>query len=399
MESSVPETPRMHARPLTRRTFIKTAALSATALPIAGPAISSLAQGKASSGNPLPRWRGFNLTDFNSPTPSSLSSRGGTKEDELKWMRDWGFDFIRLPMAYPRYVEFDRSRHITPEEVCKLNEKEVDQIEAFVRKAQALGLHVSINLHRAPGYCINAGFYEPFDLWKSKEAQEAFCFHWRMWGKRFRDVPSARISFDLLNEPALRSDMNDQHATNSAIPGDLYRTVAKAARDAIRASNPGHIVIADGNRVGNLVTPELNDLNIGQSCRGYFPGQISHYKAPWANKDPEKCPTPVWPGSMNGEKFDRARLETYYKPWIELAKTGVSVHCGECGCWNKTPHQVFLAWFGDVLDILTENGIGYALWNFRGDFGILDSRRADVEYQDWHGHKLDAKLLELLKNH
>ena len=58
-----------------------------------------------------------------------------------------------------------------------------------------------------------------------------------------------------------------------------------------------------------------------------------------------------------------------------------------------------LAWLGDVLDILTENGIGYALWNFRGDFGILDSGRTDMVYGDWHGHKLDAKLLDLLKAH
>ncbi len=41
-----------------------------------------------------------------------------------------------------------------------------------------------------------------------------------------------------------------------------------------------------------------------------------------------------------------------------------------------------------MLDILTANRIGYALWNFRGDFGILDSRREEVEYQDWYGHKL-----------
>ena len=52
-----------------------------------------------------------------------------------------------------------------------------------------------------------------------------------------------------------------------------------------------------------------------------------------------------------------------------------------------------------MLDILTANQIGYALWNFRGDFGILDSRREDVDYQDWHGHKLDGKLLALLKAH
>jgi len=314
-------------------------------------------------------------------------------------MVDWGFDFVRLPLAYPRYVEYDRTSHIRPAEVCKINEQEVDRIEAFVRKAQDQGLHVSLNLHRAPGYCINAGFYEPYDLWKSKEAQEAFVFHWAMWAKRFESVPASKISFDLLNEPALRSDMNDQHATKSPIPGDLYRTVAKGAVEAIRAANPGHLVIADGNRVGNLVTPELKDLNIAQSCRGYFPGYISHYKAPWANKDPERCPTPVWPGTMNGEPFGKARLETYYQPWVELAKAGVGVHCGECGCWNKTPHEVFLAWFEDVLDILTASDIGYALWNFRGDFGILDSRREDVDYQDWRGHKLDGKLLELLKRH
>ena len=43
--------------------------------------------------------------------------------------------------------------------------------------------------------------------------------------------------------------------------------------------------------------------------------------------------------------------------------------------------------------------IGYALWNFRGDFGVLDSNRADVDYKDWYGHKLDQKLLDLLKKY
>jgi len=202
-----------------------------------------------------------------------------------------------------------------------------------------------------------------------------------------------------LNEPALRSDMNDQHATSSAIPGELYHSVAKGATDVIRAVTPDRIIIADGNKIGNQVTPELKDLDIAQGCRGYFPSSISHYKAPWANKDPERCPTPVWPGTMNGEKFDKTRLETFYKPWIELTTSGIGVHCGECGCWNKTPHDVFLAWFQDVLDILTTNKIGYALWNFKGDFGILNSGRQDVAYQDWYGNKLDKGLLELLKKH
>ena len=85
-------------------------------------------------------------------------------------------------------------------------------------------------------------------------------------------------------------------------------------------------------------------------------------------------------------------LEGYYQPWIELMKSGVGVHCGECGCWNKTPHDVFLAWFNDVTDILSSNKIGF------GSFGILDSGRTDVAYEDWKSYKLDRKLLTLIQS-
>ena len=383
----------MNPHEITRRAFIRNTATAVAAIGAADCA-RALGESKAADANPLPRWRGFNLTDFTSPNPGN---RHGTTDDELKWIVDWGFDFIRLPIAYPRYLQFDRARDVTAQEVYKFDDQEVGRIESFARKAMKAGLHVCLNLHRAPGYCINAGFHEPYDLWKSPEAQKAFFFHWGMWAKRFKDVERAKISFDLLNEPAMRADLDDQHSPSTAVPGDVYRAVAKGAADAIRAANPERIIIADGNRVGYQVTPELKELGVAQSCRGYQPHYISHYKAPWANKDPEKCPEPTWPGAANGAKFDRAGLERFYQPWIELAKSGVGVHCGECGCWNKTPHAVFLAWFGDVLDILTAGKIGYALWNFRGDFGILDSGRKDVDYQDWHGHKLDAKLLELLK--
>lgn len=89
-------------------------------------------------------------------------------------MRDWGFDFVRLPMAYPSYLDFDRSRNIRPEEVYKIDEQVADKIGDLVTRANGYGLHVSLNLHRAPGYCINAGFHEPYNLWKDEEAQKAF---------------------------------------------------------------------------------------------------------------------------------------------------------------------------------------------------------------------------------
>jgi len=233
-------------------------------------------------------------------------------------------------------------------------------------------------------------------LWTDPEALEAFCFHWNMWAKQYKNVSAKKISFDLLNEPSMRSDMNDQLSQRRAVPGNLYRKLAQAAAEAIRKENKNHLIIADGNDVGNKVIPEITDLNIGQSCRGYNPGIISHYKAPWAFKNTENIPEPKWPGQVGNQYLSRAMLETQYQPWIDLVKQGVGVHCGECGAWNKTPHNVFLAWFTDVLDVLSSNNIGFALWEFIGDFGILDSRRTDVAYEDWYGHKLDRKLLNLL---
>ena len=125
---------------------------------------------------------------------------------------------------------------------------------------------------------------------------------------------------------------------------------------------------------------------------------ISHYKAPWVGG--ENFPTPQWPGGDHfGQVWDRARLEAHYATWAQLMAQGVGVHCGEGGCFKETPHAVFLAWFRDVLEILTGYGIGYSLWNFRGAFGVLDSGRKDVVYKDWHGHALDEQLLKLLQRY
>ncbi len=387
-------------KPINRRTFIKTAAVGAALLGTDALSISSI-QSEAHS-NPLPRWRGFNFLNFFTPNQHVSNAKQMEETRQyFQWMADWGFDFVRIPIAYPSYISYDPQigRHITPEETLLFREEAIEAIEKVVYMAHKYKLHVSLNLHRAPGFCINAGFHEPFNLWKDEEAQKAFYTHWEMWAKRFKQVSKELLSFDLVNEPCYKEDMNDQFSPSSPIPGEIYRKVAKGCLDVIHKQTPDRLVVADGNHVGALVVPELMDLPIAQSCRGYHPHYISHYRANWVWKNPDDAPLPVWPGVIDGINFSKKTLEDVFQPWIDLAKQGVGVHCGECGCFNETPHPVFLAWFEDMLSILTPHGIGWGLWEFSGSFGVLNSGRKDIEYEDWYGHKLDRKLLRLLQKY
>ena len=86
-------------------------------------------------------------------------------------------------------------------------------------------------------------------------------------------------------------------------------------------------------------------------------------------------------------------------PWEAEVKDGRFVVVGEFGAYKHTPHNVTLAWMEDYLKIWKMAGMGWALRDFRGPYGIIDSDREDVEYEDFKGFRLDRKMLELLKKY
>ncbi len=321
----------------------------------------------------LPRWRGFNLLE-------KFVKRGENnppfEEQDFALMREWGFDFARLPMSYQCWVE--------PGDWLKLREEQLKHIDQAVEWGAQYHVHINLNLHRAPGYCVNPP-KEPLDLWTDDKALEAAAFHWAHFAKRYRGIGNERVSFDLLNEPA-------------DIKAATYARVVRRLVEAIRAEDPQRLIIADGLRWGRDPVHELVELGIAQSTRGYDPFQLTHYRASWASGS-DKWPEPTWPDTRPGadlpdkEALRRKRIQ----PWKELEKKGVGVHVGEWGVFNKTPHAVALRWMRDCLDLWKEAGWGWALWNFRGSFGVLDSQRSDVAYEDFRGHKLDRKMLELLR--
>jgi len=334
---------------------------------------SAEAKEKTVSAARLPRWRGFNLLE-------KFTERGNApfRESDFEWMAEWGFDFVRLPLSYRCWNDGTDWRQLK-EPVLK----EIDQAVEFGRQH---GIHVNINFHRGPGYCVNPP-KEPLDLWSDPKALEACAYHWAHFAKRYQGISNSRLSFDLLNEPAGPDE-------------PTYARIVKALVEAIRAEDPNRLIIADGLRWGRDPVPSLVNLGVGQSTRGYDPMRISHYQASWVGGS-NQWPVPTWPLRVSDkELWDKARLKAdRIEPWKKLEQMGAGVHVGEWGAFSKTPHPVALAWMRDCLELWREAGWGWALWNFRGSFGILDSGRADVEYENFRNRKLDRKMLELIRTH
>jgi len=325
----------------------------------------------------LPRWRGFNVHNM-----YATEGYEPFREDDFLWIADWGFDYVRINVAYTLVV-----KDADPYQPDERGLAEVDRAIALARRH---GLHVCLDMHVAPGYAYYPDEHKDAqNLWKDEEAQKGFCFLWQTYAKRYQTIFSSELSFNLINEPAIEvGKMTRQE----------HEHVIRLATAAVREISPDRLMIADGLEWASEPCPELADLGIAQSGHFYAPHLLTHYRAQWGGPEVMRSPEPQWPGlMMDGRRWDRAALEENLRPWFELAGRGIGVHFNEGGVYNKTPHAVALAWLRDTLELLKAHNIGFALWNFRGPFGILDSRRADVEYEDFQGHKLDRKMLELLQ--
>ncbi|HEY0734093.1 MAG TPA: cellulase family glycosylhydrolase [Herpetosiphonaceae bacterium] len=301
-------------------------------------------------------------------------------ERALDFMAATGFNFVRVPSDYRFWTkDFD---YFHPDESV------FAYFDRYLDACRDRGLQMSLNLHRGPGYCINRNDLERHNLWLDPVAQDAFVFTWENFARRYQGVSSDHLSFDLLNEPPGIEQYGMTRENHAAL---IRRTVA-----AIRAIDPQREIVIDGLGGGNIAMPELADLGVIHSGRGYQPMPVSHHQAEWWDGH-QQAPDPIYPGLVwYGHTWNRDTLRAFYQPWREVEAAGARVHIGEFGCYNKTPNDVALRWFADLFSVFKEFGWGYALWNFAGDFGIVEHGRPGARYEQLHGYNVDRDLLDLL---
>ncbi len=296
-------------------------------------------------------------------------------ERALDFMVDQGLDFVRLPTDYRFWT--------TGADYLHPDERMWAHLDGYLEACRSRSIHFCLNLHRAPGYCINRIEEEPHRLWHDGEARDGFVGQWEMLARRYEGIPSEALSFDLVNEP---NGTDEERPAHEAV---IRRTV-----DAIRAIDPQREIVIDGWKAGGGALPELADLDVIHSTRGYHPGRLTHHRASWTALA-DATETPTWPMDLDGQRCDRDALRQFYQPWLDVEGQGRTIHVGEFGCYNRTPNDVALAWYADVLSLFGQFGWGYSLWNFAGPFGIVEHGREGAQYETIGGLKVDRALLEL----
>jgi len=414
---------------ISRRAWLKSLGLAAMGAALPGGAANTVFNqartgwGAGSSGAARnPGWYGFNLLEYFSTDPDWMKyfpyrNDGMFLEDDFRWIRDWGFNWVRLPMDYRFWTD--------PNDLFSIREEKVLPIDRALRLGEKYGIHVNVCLHRAPGYCILdrldealTGIHvtrEKTSLFTDDKTRDAFVYQWTYFADRYKGMSNDKLSFNLVNEPLVpptAEEMAELKKAGKSKPEDLassevmqrhgqdYVRVARAAIEGIRKHDLERLVITDGLRGATAVISGLVDTHLFESCHTYIPVQLTHYQCEWARGLLTGSePSPTWPlkDAAGTIVADRAMLTRTFKPWGELAAQGIPIHFGEMGCYKHTPPQVVLAWFNDTLNVLGGLHTGWALWNFRGPFGVLDTQRPGTKYQTWHGHQLDRPLLSLLQ--
>lgn len=359
----------------------------------------------------IPRWRGFNLIDLFSTSVRWKEffpiSDGLISEEDFAMIRDLGFNFVRLPVSY-LFVGKGAFGRVPDENRMWL-------IDRAIEFGQKHDVHVMLNVHRAPGFCVLAGsqfdFPEKDNLFTDDAPLVQYIDWWTMFAERYRDVPPSALSFDLLNEPFNIDD-------------ETYDRIFVPVIEAIHAISPERWIHAEGSfsahgsfdANGAIDTVSLRPPtktvvsmpNVISSFHLYHPLGLTRYNCPWSAVPDLEPPTwPYKPALLPGAEprkltgdeaklWDKETMRELLAPYIEIVEAGHPVHVGEMGVWPGIDHDVYLAYTKDIVALLNEYGIGYALWTFRGPFGVMDNGFSDVHYEDFGSHQLDRKLADAL---
>jgi len=317
--------------------------------------------------------RGINMSHWFSQNAADYSAHHTDTEttlDDIAVIAKLGFDNVRLSVDATPLEQYPRGAD-------GLNDEFMTRLDRALDSVLANGMAVQVDLHPEDPYKQG--------LRSGNGSIDRLVELWRKLAAHYANRDPERVFFEIMNEPG---------------ENDSYRWAGIQARvaAAIREVAPHHTIIATGPNYSDIVDlltqHPLPDGNVIYNFHFYDPHEFTHQGASWGAPFwiyERGIPYPPTESSMAElvkqvpDPADRFRLENYWLDhWDahrirllidEAADWGRANHvpliCNEFGVYREVVAPASrLAWLRDVRVALEADGIGWAMWDYHGGFGV-----------------------------
>lgn len=284
-----------------------------------------------------------------------------------------GFDHLRIPVDEEQLFD----------EAGRPIEEAFGLLDAALDWCAEHELRAIVDLHILRSHHFNE---REKPLWTEPAAQERFLGLWRQLSARLARRPVGQVAYELMNEPVADD------------PADWNRLAGRAV-EVVREREPRRTLVIGSNMWQSASTFDRlrlpdGDRNVLPSFHFYTPMPLTHYGAGWTKVGEYRGPV-RYPGEVVAEAdlaglpadlvgaigrgdrhFDRSVLEERIAKPIALARaTSLPLYCGEWGALPSLPRADRLRWYADFRGVLEKYGIGWATWDWKGGFGVVDRER------------------------
>lgn len=300
-------------------------------------------------------------------------------EEDIKVIKSWGLDHVRLPLDYNVVQNEDGS-------FIESGFKHVDDCLAWCKKH---GLKIVLDLHKTCGFIFDDAEYCSF--FTDEKLQKMFKDLWMEFTRRYGKEEI--MAFELLNE------------VTELRMAETWNRISTETIKMIHEVVPEKTIIIGGiynsSIFGLTLLPKPVDDNVVYTFHCYDPMVFTHQNAGWVAKMPKgystkyKLPTSTLrKESFNifGNDFDGqfAALgdeiisadffRNDFKTALAVSKKyNVPLYCGEYGVIDQADRESTLAWYRDIHEALAENNIVRTAWSYKEmDFGIVDALNDDI---------------------
>lgn len=305
---------------------------------------------------------------------------------DLNQIHALGLDYVRLPVD-PAPIMRNGVR-------VEGSERVLAQLDKSIESILAVGLSVDIAVFP------NGELKQKL---QTQRGVDDFISLWRFLAAHFAKSDPDHVFLEILNEPEVQ---------------DVYRWSGIQGRvvNAIRGADPRHTIIATAGRwsgLDDLLQLEpVSDNNTIYNFHFYEPYQFTHQGATWGSSEwlyYKDIPYPATYESMQAQlsqvpdEIARYQLflyanggwsqETFQRKLAFAAEWGrarhVPVICNEFGAYrDRAPADSRARWITDVRTALELQHIGWAMWDYSGNFGLVKRDSSD--------HAPDAPIVHAL---